>query len=68
MGGVYGDAPPHPAVRSLQTIHLGAGTYAPHQYSQSNHTSSLAGPSGDKDVIYGYDAFIDIVKHSVSVF
>lgn len=62
MGGVYGDVRPHPAACSLQTVHLAAGTYAPHQYSQSNHSSSPAGPVGDKDVIYGYDEFRDPVK------
>ncbi|TNM85690.1 hypothetical protein fugu_007961 [Takifugu bimaculatus] len=57
VGGVYGDAPSHPTSRSLQTIHLPAGTYVPHQYSQSNQTSSVAGTSGDKDVLYGHPLF-----------
>lgn len=59
MGGVYGDGLAHPAAGSLQTTQLCAGTS---QYSQSNHSSSLAGPAGDKDVIYGYDEFRDPVK------
>ncbi|XP_029707228.1 homeobox protein Meis1a isoform X1 [Takifugu rubripes] len=57
VGGVYGDAPSHPTSRSLQTIHLPAGTYVPHHYSQSNQTSSVAGTSGDKDVLYGHPLF-----------
>lgn len=62
MGAVYGGGPAHPGARSRQSIHPAAGTYAPHQCSQSNHSSSLAGPAGDKDVIYGSDEFRDLVK------
>uniref|UniRef100_H3CFX8 Homeobox domain-containing protein n=1 Tax=Tetraodon nigroviridis TaxID=99883 RepID=H3CFX8_TETNG len=57
MGAVYGGGPAHPGARSRQSIHPAAGTYAPHQCSQSNHSSSLAGPAGDKDVIYGHPLF-----------
>lgn len=67
VGGVYGDTPAHPTARSLQAIHVPAGTYAPHQYSQSNQTSSVAGTSGDKDILYGYDQFTDLIKHSNSL-
>lgn len=62
VGWVYGDAPTHPTALSLQTIHLPAGTYALHQYSKSNQTSSVAGTSGDQDVLYGYDEFTDPIK------
>lgn len=52
--GLDGMGGAHPAARSLQTIHLAAGTYTPPQFSQSNRSSSL-----DTDAIYGYDAFRD---------
>lgn len=63
VGGVYGDPHHHhaaaAAARSLQAVHLAAaataaGPYAPHQYSQSTHSSSAAGDvRRDKDAIYG---------------
>uniref|UniRef100_A0A3Q3XF45 Homeobox domain-containing protein n=1 Tax=Mola mola TaxID=94237 RepID=A0A3Q3XF45_MOLML len=64
VASVYGDPHHHhhhhhaTAARPLQAVHLAAGPYAAHPYSQSTH-SAAAGDAvkSDKDAIYGHPLF-----------
>ncbi|XP_075905082.1 homeobox protein Meis1a [Nelusetta ayraudi] len=62
VGGAFADLHhhhhPHPHQRPLQAVHLSAGPYPPHQFSQS----AYGGGGGDsvkrdKDAIYGHPLF-----------
>lgn len=59
VGGAFADLHhhhphhPHHNQRPLQAVHLTAGPYAPHQFSQSAHSGSGDAVKRDKDAIYG---------------
>lgn len=56
VGGAFADLHhhhPHHHQRPLQAVHLSAGPYPPHQFSQSAYSGGGDAVKRDKDAIYG---------------